>query len=145
MRSASFLKKAFTNSCSGNKFAAFFMGHSFSIQLKKLRFFANHGLYEGEDQLGNEFELSLEMRLATGSKKKLELNDTINYARAYEIIHSRMMHPFGLLENLAIAIADDLETEFPQCISLQMEILKLYPPIPCLKGSVGIRYERKMR
>lgn len=121
------------------------MAQSFSITLQQLRFFANHGLYEGEETAGNEFEVNIEMKLADATKKELELTDTINYARAYEIVRLRMEQRFGLLENLAIAIADDLESAFPQCSSLAIEIKKLHPPIPSFKGAVGITYNRQIR
>jgi len=35
------------------------MGELISIQLKELRFFANHGLYPEEQKIGNEFDINL--------------------------------------------------------------------------------------
>lgn len=121
------------------------MEQSFAVQLSNLRFFANHGMYAGEDVLGNEFEVSATLQLAGTGKRELALDDTINYAKVYEIISRKMQERFGLLENLAIAIADELETAFPQCQFIDLNIKKLYPPIPHFKGSVGVSYQRKTK
>jgi 7,8-dihydroneopterin aldolase/epimerase/oxygenase len=143
MQSGFYQKKAFTkHTVAAHK--PLFMKQSFTIQLHNLRFFANHGLYAGEDVLGNEFEVSAQLKLARNDKDELELDDTINYAKVYEIIRSKMQQRFGLLENLAIAIADDLQVAFPHCRSIRLDIKKLHPPIAHFKGSVGISYKRKM-
>ena len=119
------------------------MSSFFTIQLLNLRFFAGHGLYTGEDAWGNEFEVSIRLLLPINEKKELQLNDTIDYAKAYQIIDSQFANKTELLENLAIKIADELENVFPFIQEINISIDKLTPPIPGFKGSVGIFYNRK--
>ena len=119
------------------------MSSFFTIQLLNLRFFAGHGLYNGEDAWGNEFEVNIRLLLLPiNEKKELQLNDTIDYAKAYQIIDSQFANKTELLENLAIKIADELENVFPFIQEINISIDKLTPPIPGFKGSVGISYNR---
>ena len=119
------------------------MSERMTVHLSGLRFYGDHGLYKDVDAWGNEFEVDVQMQLSVPSERPLEIYQTIDYSKAYEIIRQCFSMRTGLLENLAIAIADELEQAFPGTIDVSISIRKLNPPIPQFKGAVGITYTRK--
>lgn len=99
-------------------------------------------MYAGESVWDSEFEVNLQIEIVSPPKKMLELNDTIDYAKAYEIVKNNFAQRTGLLENLAIKICDDLEGAFPLFLEMDISIRKLNPPIENFAGAVGICYKR---
>ncbi|RYY86855.1 MAG: dihydroneopterin aldolase [Chitinophagaceae bacterium] len=113
----------------------------FTIALEGLRFYAPHGVYEGEALTGNEFEVDLAMEVEeTGAVTQLE--QTLNYVTAYELIRDIFATREALLERLCQAIAARLESECPQMAALEISIRKLTPAIPHFEGSVRVSYKK---
>ena len=57
-----------------------------TIELKQLRFFGYHGLFEEEKRTGNEFEISLTLGIDPGGRIIRDLADTIDYAAIFELV-----------------------------------------------------------
>ena len=56
-----------------------------TIHLKELHFYANHGWHENEAIVGNEFVVSLAIKIDLKKPVK-HLEDTVDYVSAYNIV-----------------------------------------------------------
>ncbi len=118
------------------------MNNLMTIELKKLHFFAFHGLYEEEKKTGNEFEVNLSVDYKPDTVVISEIADTINYAKLFDLVKAEMQKPRGLLETLAMEIVELIHSLYPQIIKAEISITKLYPPIAAFTGSVGVKYSK---
>jgi len=101
------------------------------IELKGMRFFARHGVYEAERIEGNDFivDFSGETDLNAASESD-DLNDTVDYQKIQRIIASEMEVPSSLLEHVAGRIIRRLQVEIPQLLHVSVSISKMNPPLP---------------
>jgi dihydroneopterin aldolase len=119
-------------------------GH-FTIELKSLRFFAEHGMYEEEKKVGNEFEVDMSIGCRSPKKIITSIEQTINYAEVYRILQEEFSQRKFLLETCAMQIADKLDQQFPEVENVMISIWKLNPPITNFSGSVGITYTKSFK
>ncbi|MBQ6063039.1 MAG: dihydroneopterin aldolase [Prevotella sp.] len=100
------------------------------ICLKGLRFHAFHGVMEQEAAVGNEYVVDLRMECDLGKAMKSDnVEHTLNYATAYDIVREEMMKPSRLIENVAYRIAKRLGKAFPEIISIEIRVTKTNPPM----------------
>ena len=111
-----------------------------TIELKKLRFFAYHGLYAEERKTGNEFEVNLTVSYTPVSGTITHLDDTVNYTMLYELLKAEMQKPRDLLETFVMEVAEHIHSSFPQIKKVEIFITKLHPPIAKFIGTVGVKY-----
>src|SRR4051812_48695443 len=111
-------------------------GH-FTIALKNLRFFAEHGMYQEEMKVGNDFEVDVAMNCKAPKKLITSIEQTINYVEVYRIIQEEFSERKFLLETCAMKIAERVQVQFPEIESITISIRKLNPPITNFSGSVG--------
>jgi len=109
-----------------------------SVLLKDLRFFAFHGLYEGEKVLGNDFLVNLEIGYTPKQFPVQHIEDTIDYAAVYQLVKSRMNIPTPLLETLVSDIAREILAQFSLSDYVRITIEKMRPPVPQFTGSLGV-------
>lgn len=121
------------------------MAGRFTIDLKQLRFFAEHGMYQEEMRVGNEFEVDLSIGCKSPKKMITSLEQTINYVEVYRIVQEVFSERKLLLETCAMEIAEKLEVNFPEIEQITICIRKLNPPITNFSGSVGITYSRSFK
>ena len=105
-----------------------------------MRFFAEHGLYEAERLVGNEFEVDLSVEQKAPEKTISSLGQTINYVEVFRIVQEEFRQRKQLLETCAMLIAERLQEQFPNLEKLTISIRKLNPPITNFAGSVGVTY-----
>ena len=92
------------------------------VELRKIRFYAYHGVAEQERCVGNDYEIYV--------KVKYPFKDaTLNYAQLYEIICREMKISSHLLEHVAGRIIRAIQTEFPLSEGGILSISKQKPPI----------------
>lgn len=115
----------------------------FTLHLKDLEFYAYHGLYEGENLIGSNYQVDCQIQFPEPTTAILELHQTYNYVEAYECIQKRMQTPTPLLETILQSIEADLKEKFPQMKGLELSIYKLSPPIPQFKGKLGVSLSKK--
>src|SRR6476661_6269539 len=120
------------------------MPATLTIELKSLRFFANHGWHEEEATLGNAFEVTF-LGTFTAKDNIASIEDTVDYSKVYEVIKSVFAEREKLLETVAQKIANRIEDTFSQIQNIQLTITKLNPLIPAFTGTVGITYARDFR
>lgn len=114
-----------------------------TIELKSLRFFAFHGLYQEEKIIGNEFEVNLTVAHVSKKATIADLDDTINYAGLYSMLQTEMQKPRELLETFAMELAEGIHVAFPLVKKIDIAITKLHPPIPRFTGTVTVSYSRE--
>jgi dihydroneopterin aldolase len=112
----------------------------FTIELKGLRFFAEHGLYEEEAKLGNEFEVDISIDYKAPQEVISSIDQTVNYVEIFRIVRDEFSQRKNLLETCAMQIANTLQEQFTQIERLTISIRKLNPPITNFTGTVGVIY-----
>ena len=99
--------------------------------IDNLEVFANHGLFEEENKLGQKFIFDIECEL--NYKKAMfsdEMTDSISYADIAEVVvKTATTNTFNLLERLAGEILKNIFTEFPQIDNIKLKINKPGAPI----------------
>ena len=114
------------------------------IRIEGLEVFANHGVYEEENKLGQKFVVSVtlyaDLRHAGESD---ELEDTIDYDAVCHTIDSYLReHTFKLIEAAAEGLADELLGEFPQVFGVSVKLEKPWAPVGLPLSSVAVEIER---
>ena len=99
--------------------------------IDNLEVFANHGLFEEENKLGQKFIFDIECEL--NYKKAMfsdEMTDSISYADIAEVVvKTATSNTFNLLERLAGEILKNIFTEFSQIENIKLKINKPGAPI----------------
>jgi dihydroneopterin aldolase len=113
------------------------------IHLRQLKLYGYHGLDEGEDVLGGEYEVSLTAYYLPSHLSIVSIEQTIDYTVLYDILKQRMQQPTKLLETLATEIASEIFAKFSNVEEVVISIFKLHPPIKNFEGSVGVTYQIK--
>jgi dihydroneopterin aldolase len=114
-----------------------------TVHLNDLRFFAQHGLYDGEAQSGHEFEVHLTVKYEEKKLKFDDIKNVLNYVELYQIVKKRMMMPTPLIEEVAESIIRKIRHEYSFVKEVSISIFKLQPPIENFQGSVGITLQKK--
>lgn len=113
------------------------------ISLRNLIFHAFHGLYEEEKQLGNQFEVNLDIYFPEPDTAITHLDQTVNYVTLYNLVQERMQVPEPLLETLAMDIASSAKREFPQIFEINVSISKINMPLVNFRGNISVTYHKK--
>lgn len=111
-----------------------------TITLKNMRFHAFHGLYPEELQIGNEFEVDLEVDYMPVPTVIQSIEETLNYVEIYAFLEARMQKPTPLLETLVMEIARGLADKYPSVREVRIGLQKLTAPIAGMQGRVGVKY-----
>ena len=115
------------------------------IILENMRFYAHHGVFEQERQIGSWYEASLKIKLDfTQALETDDVKDTINYAKVYDIIAEEMRIPSNLLEYVAGRIINAIRQKFPEIEELEISLSKLHPPVngELDKASVLLKWKK---
>ena len=111
------------------------------IHLRQVRFHAFHGVLSQERQVGADFVLDLKVGYPLEQAMQSdEVTDTLNYAALYDLVAHEMQQPSKLLEHVAGRIVEAIGKTFPQVTSIDLELIKLNPPMgaDCEGASVEI-------
>jgi len=84
------------------------------IKLSNIVFYAHHGYYKAERELGQRFELDIEVECdLTRASRTDELSDAIDYRKVYSLAKEAFENSkFKLLETVAERIADQILDSF---------------------------------
>ena len=110
-----------------------------TIAIEGMTFRAYHGCMEEEQVIGNTFVVDLYLESDT-AKAELsdDLNDTTNYAEAYNIVKREIEIPSKLLEHVGRRILDAIKNSFPEIESSELKVSKMNPPINGQAESVSV-------
>ena len=112
------------------------------ISIENMEFYAYHGCFKEEQQIGTWFQIDLNIEADT-SKAELtdNLEDTIDYQSVYTVVKQQMMKKSKLLEHVARRILDAIMTKFP-VLSAEISIRKKNPPLGGKIGAVTVKLTR---
>ena len=116
-----------------------------TIELKGLRFFAEHGMYEEEKKVGNEFEVDVSVVYKAPKKTIVSIEETVNYVEIYRIIEDEFRDQKLLLETCAMKICERVQQVFPELKNINISIKKINPPITNFTGYVGVSYSKEFK
>ena len=104
--------------------------HPTEIRLSDLRFRAYHGVLSQERVVGNDYyvNLCLTLRASADATYTDQLEGTVNYAEAYQIVQAEMAAPSALLEHVAQRILTRLFNRFDLVEQAAVEVIKINPP-----------------
>lgn len=109
------------------------------VCLNNVRFHANHGVLPQERITGGEFIVNLRAKYPLAKAIVSDnVNDTLNYAEAFEIINKEMQKPSCLLEHVAGRIGESIIKAFPQIESVDITIDKINPPMGADLNSASV-------
>ncbi|MDA8194369.1 MAG: dihydroneopterin aldolase [Thermaerobacter sp.] len=114
------------------------------IRLFDLRFRSCHGVLDYERSTPQPFtvEIALGLDLAPAGRSD-RLEDTINYARAVEVVASVLEGPPArLLESLAARIAQGLLSMDSRIVEVAVRVRKDNPPVSVLSGPAEVEIHR---
>ena len=114
------------------------------IILKGIQFHGYHGVAEAERQLGQKYEIDLELTTDLSVAGKTDdLAHTINYAEVVQlVIEIGTQGSFQLFEALAETIAATILARF-QIEEVRVAVKKLSPPIEPTLTYAGVEIYRK--
>ncbi len=115
----------------------------FTITLQGIELYGHHGLYPGEKELGAKYSIDVSFELQTPEKDLLDLHDTVDYKKAYDIVVAIFKTPTPLLENICKKIARELKNTFVNCTSISISISKLSPPLGGISQAAKVSYVLK--
>lgn len=100
------------------------------ILLENLVFYANHGVFEQEKNVGNVYIVNLKLDVdLEKSCVSDNLTDTVSYADVYADVKKQMMQPSNLLEHVAKRIIDCIKNKYPAIRTVEIKLSKRNPPM----------------
>ncbi|HUQ64561.1 MAG TPA: dihydroneopterin aldolase [Flavitalea sp.] len=114
-----------------------------SINLTNVHMYAFHGIFEGEENVGNPYIINLSVQFNEKDNDFNNINDTISYEELYNILKQRMAIPTGLLEKICVNIIRHIKHQYPFVKEIDLSIQKLQPPLLEFQGNVGVSMNRK--
>lgn len=114
------------------------------IALREMLFYGRHGVHPEEAQLGQRFEVDLELYLDTSHAGETDsLADTVDYGQVYETIRSIVEgQRFALIEALAAALARAVLSQY--CVeAVTVRVRKPQAPIKGISGGAEVDIHRK--
>lgn len=114
------------------------------IRLKNMQFFGRHGLFEAEAQLGQRFEVDLEVQLdlvPAGVSDRME--DSVHYGELFETVRRVVEEErFNLLEALSHRIAELVLAQDPRIAEAGVTVRKPGVPIPGILDCAEVEIRR---
>ncbi len=118
------------------------MARQHTIALEGLEFYAYHGYFAAERELGNRYTVDIwvETDFAEAAADDA-LSHTVDYGQLYEIVGAEMAQPTQLLEAVLQRIITRVRTQFPKVNACQVSLAKHNPPLGglCQRAVVTIR------
>ncbi len=114
------------------------------IRLKNITFYAHHGYYEAERELGQKFEVDIDvacqLQQAAG---KDSLQETIDYRAIYQIARDTFEnYKFKLIETVAERIAEQI-LQLPGINEVVIRVRKPHVPLNGLLDYVEVEISRR--
>ncbi len=112
--------------------------------IEGLTVFANHGVHEEENVLGQKFEVSAELYLDMRKAGQTDqLYDTVNYGDVCRFIEKTMKnHTLKLLEAVAEQLCEEILLNYPAVRKLKLRLDKPWAPVKLPLHTVAVEIER---
>ncbi len=107
------------------------------IFIRRLQLHARHGVMPQERSVGGEYSVSVcvttDFARAADSD---DVADTIDYSALQALVVAEMEKPSRLLEHVAARMASHILESFPSATEVEVEIVKVNPPMGgCCDGA----------
>jgi dihydroneopterin aldolase len=118
--------------------------NSDTLTLSHLRFHGRHGVLPEEMARGQEFDVTVHLELPLAEAGRTDdLNRTVDYRAIHEVVRAVMEGPSRkLVEALAEAVAAELLQAFPPVQAVELEVVKLRPPVDFANAGLSVRIRR---
>ncbi|MCY6380329.1 dihydroneopterin aldolase [Hoeflea prorocentri] len=119
------------------------MSETYRIGLKNCVFFARHGVFEAEAQLGQSFHVDIDMDVACGDALQSDNpGDAVDYGAVHTSVQEIVTgERFKLIEALAYKIGQALCMQFPAIRKVMVTIRKPGAPIEGVFDHAEVRVE----
>jgi dihydroneopterin aldolase len=109
------------------------------IELERISFYAYHGHLHEEANLGQRFEIDVEVFLdLEPAAASDELQSALNYYDLFQTVYRTAQNTrFRLIEALGKHICDQVFEQYAP-VGIRIRIRKLQPPIPDFFGTVSV-------
>jgi len=113
------------------------------LRLKSMTFFAHHGVMAHEQEIGQQFEIDLELAGDfSDAGKSDDITQTYNYDRLYRLVESIVTGKwYNLIEALAEELCARILAIYPDAI-VTVTVRKPHAPLPGLFKSVEVEITR---
>ena len=114
------------------------------IRLKNMTFYAHHGYYEAERELGQKFEVDIELkRDLRPAARQDDLQQTVDYRAIFNIAKDTFEnYKFKLIESVAERIADKILL-LPEIHNVLIRVRKPHVPLNGLLDHVEVEIFRE--
>ena len=119
------------------------MSDTYRIGLKNCVFFARHGVFEAEAQLGQSFHIDIDMDVSSvGALQSDNPDETVDYGAVHTALQEIVTgERCNLIESLAYRIGKALCAEFPAIHRVSVTIRKPGAPIAGVFDHAEVRVE----
>ncbi len=116
------------------------------IRLKNMTFYAHHGYYEAERELGQKFEVDIEIkRDLRPAAEQDDLQQTVDYRAIYNIAKDTFEnYKFKLIESVAERIAGKILL-LPEIHNVLIRVRKPHVPLNGLLDYVEVEISRERK
>jgi len=115
-----------------------------AIRLRGMRFYGYHGALPAERELGQRFEVDVELTLdLRPAGQSDDLARTVNYAAVYDDVRQMVEGPpCRLIEALAERIAARVLADYPPVLAVGVRVRKPAAPVAGILETVEVEIER---
>lgn len=125
------------------EFAPFLVCFMARITIDRMAFYAFHGCFKEESEIGTNFQVDCEFDCDTAKAEKSDsIEDTVSYLDVYQTIKKEMEVSSHLLEHVARRIINALLDTFPQITYCKIRVHKLNPPLGGQMRGVSVTLEQ---
>ena len=109
------------------------------INVSGIKLYAHHGCLEEETIIGGHYivNIKIETNFENASLSD-DLKQTIDYVTVNQLVESEMKIPSKLIEHVGKRIFNKIKITYSSCLKLEVQIIKLTPPINGDVDSVSI-------
>ncbi len=114
------------------------------IRLKNILIYARHGVHQGENELGGQFEIDLDCYTHLKSAGiSDDISHTLDYSKLYNCVVERFTNkPYKLIETAAESICKNVLTHF-DVDRVTVRIRKPHAPMDAILDTVEIELTRR--
>lgn len=100
------------------------------IKVNGINLYAYHGCLEEEGRVGSKYIVNVTIDTDfTRAEQSDELGDTVDYVDVYNIVKEEMAIRSKLIEHVCRRIIDRMKREFKEMNSVEVEVVKINPPM----------------
>lgn len=115
------------------------------ISIKGLEIFANHGVFQEENVLGQKFIININMYMSTRVAGIYDdLKQSVDYGAICGLVEKTMKeHTYKLIEAVAEAVASKILLAYPLIQEVEVEVEKPWAPVLMPLQTVSVKINRK--